>query len=479
MASITHWRRRINGNLLGDPVVAEALTPHLVEQYCREAGHRWRDSFWSPHVTLLTFLLQVLDPNKTLRSAVANLLTQLKLAGQSNLPSPDPSAYCQARQRLPGEAITRLMHLLAERVAALVRSSPAAPAHTDHAASASTASGSRWLGRRVLVVDGSSASMPDTPELQKAFPQPSGQAPGCGFPVAQVVTLFCWASGAIIDVMIDALRPHELTLFRQLWDYFAKDDVVLADRAYCNFVDVARLLKRGVHTVLRLHQRRRADFRMGRRLERDDRLVTWARPEQWLASCGISREEFEQLPETLVLRMVRIINTPRGFRSRTIVVVSTLTDPVDVPADELRALYRERWMAELNFRSLKVALGMDVLRGASRQVVIKEILMHVVTYNLIRLLMWHAAKKHGRDLHRLSFAGTLHRLQQAMPTLLLGGRALAADLLESLLLWIAADRVPDRPNRIEPRRRKRRPKQYSLLMKPRDWYKRRRDPHAR
>jgi hypothetical protein len=199
MASITAWRRSINGSLLSDPVVAEAFSPDAIEAHCHDLGHRWRDSFWSPSITLLTFLLQVLDAGKTLRAGVANLLTQLAAAGHGSLPSVDPSAYCQARRRLPGEALTRLLHLLAERTRVLV----------THAEG--------WQGRRVWIVDGSSAGMPDTPELQKAFPQPPGQAPGCGFPVAQIVALFCWTTGAITDVVIDALRPHELTLFRRLW----------------------------------------------------------------------------------------------------------------------------------------------------------------------------------------------------------------------------------------------------------------------
>ncbi len=463
MASIAHWKRQLKTHLLNDPVVAEALAPQHIEQHCRDAGHRWRDSFWSPSVTIITFLLQVLDPSKTLRAAVAGLLTQLAATGHPDLPSPDPTAYCQSRRRLPGQALSRLLAMLAERMRNLAGET------------------TLWLGRRVWIFDGSSASMPDEPELQDAFPQPSGQKPGCGFPVAQFVALFCWTSGAIIDLAIDSLRPHELTLFRRLWHHFSLGDVVLADRAYGAWVDMARLFQRGVFCVFRLHQRRPHDFRAGRPLGRDDRLVTWTRPQQWMASIGISREEFAQLPETLTVRLVRITNAPRGFRSRTIVVVTTLTDPVQTPADEIRALYRDRWMAELNLRSLKTALGMDVLRGRSVDVVTKEIVMHLVAYNLIRLLMWHAARQQGRDLHRLSFTGTLRRLHVALPLLLLHGSrpGRGTRLFDSLLRWIAADLVPHRPNRYEPRRVKRRPKEYSRLSRPRAWFRARCDHSGR
>lgn len=454
MASITHWRRQLNTQLLRDPIVAEAFAAETVEQHCRDAEHRWRHSFWSPTTTILTFLLQVLDPAKTLRMAVTTLLTHLAAEGEKHLPSADPTAYCQARKRLPGEALTRIMLMLADRMQGLVTRQTG------------------WLGRRVWVVDGSSASMPDELELQKKFPQPSQQAPGCGFPVAQFVALFCWTTGAIIDVAIDSLKPHELTLYRTLWHHFKPGDVVIADRAYCAYVDLARLLERGVYCVFRLHQRRNADFRTGKVLGHDDRLATWQRP-QWLASFGISREEFDRLPETLSVRLVRITNAPKGFRSQTIVVATTLIDPIETPADDIRSLYRDRWMAELNFRSLKTHLGMDILRGKSVDVVLKEIVMHLIAYNLIRLLMWHAAHRHGRDLHRLSFTGTLHRLHTALPLMLpgSGGERVAASLFEQLLRWIAADLLPDRPDRIEPRRKKRRPKQYPWLQKHRRLYR--------
>ena len=269
MASIAHWKRHINSHFLNDPVIAEALAPEAIEQHCREIGHQWRESVWSPSFTILAFLLQVLDPAKTLRAAVAGLLTQLSSRGVTRLPSDDPSAYCQARKRLPGEAATRLLHMLAERMRELP----------------SKAQG--WLGRRVWIFDGSSAGMPDEPELQQAFPQPSGQAAGCGFPVAQFVALFCWTTGAIIDVAIDSIIPHELTLFRTLWEHFAAGDVVLGDRAYGSFVDMARLLQRGVYCVFRQHQRRTRDFRQGKRLGRPTATIPTGRLQE---AAGLSAE---------------------------------------------------------------------------------------------------------------------------------------------------------------------------------------------
>lgn len=469
---------RVNRSTLADPMARGVLAPATIEAFARAAGHRWRRSYWSPYVTFITFLLQVMDGAKTLRSAVAQrhihtlagdtapdaaarqreLVRRNPSAGPAKnaaaLPSPDPSAYCQARKRLPLEVIHQAFIALAERLWA------------DRDATAN------WCRRRVWVVDGSSVSMPDTRELQEKFPQPAAQRPGCGFPIAQFVAVFCHATGAIVDLAVDALRPHELTLFRRLWQRFAPGDVVLGDRAYGAYTDMAQLLARGVFGVFRLHQKRKVDFRKGLRLGRGDVITVWTRPAQWLASCGLSRDEFEQLPATLRVRLVRITHAIKGFRNRTIVVATTLLDPVETPADEIRALYRCRWTAELNLRSLKTHLGMEVLRSKSVEVVAKEIAMHVLVYNLARVAMWRVAQQAGCDPRRLSFTGTLHRLRHALPLLFLHASPPvgAIELLRYLVDAIARDRVPDRPDRYEPRRVKRRAKPHDLLLKPRSWY---------
>lgn len=465
MASIAHWRRHINTALLGSPAVSEVFSPETIEDLCRQSDYHWRDSFWSPTITVLTFILQVTSGEKTLRAAVAALLTQLRLRGDADLPSDDPTAYCQARKRLPAQVLNEVGHKLVQQTSTLVG--------PDH----------RWRSLAVKMVDGSTVSMQDTELLQKEFPQPGGQKPGCGFPVARVVALFCWATGAVIGLAVGNLRITENNLLRQKFaEWFKPGDLLLGDRHFCAYTDIARLLAQEVHCLFRLHQRRSADFRKGKHLGRCDREVTWTRPAQWLPSSGMTREEFEKLPETLTLRMIRISRTHKGFRSQTVVLVTTLLDPVAYPADEIRALYRDRWTVELNLRSLKTHLGMEILRGMTPDVVRKEITMHIMVYNLIRLLMWHAARQHGVDLHRLSFTGTLHRLRQFIHYLIFRpfhGQIDSQLLLNQLLEWIAGDLLPHRPNRFEPRRKKRRPKEYSLLSKPRKWYHLHGDKRAR
>ena len=454
MASISDWRRRLNSGLLFDEVVRKILEGDHIEELCVQAQHSWRNSFWSPAVTLITFLLQVLSAEKTLRAAVASMLAQLASQQVEGPPSPDPSAYCQARRRLPLEVVGQLSEDLAKQMQVEVGQEY------------------YWHGHRVKKIDGATVSMPDTPGLQKTFPQPKAQKPGCGFPVARLVVLFCWATGAVLREAIGNLHTAEISLFRAHYaEWLESGDVVLGDRHFCSYVDLARLGERGVFVVYRLHQGRTGDFRMGRRLGKHDRLVTWFRPRAWWPSCGISREEFESLPETLTVRMIRIPQTPKGFRSRTVVVITTLLDPTAYPAEEIRALYRDRWTVELNIRSLKTHLGMEILRGQNEDVVRKEIAVHLLAYNLIRLLMWRAAREHQQNLHRLSFTGTLHRIRQLAPAMVLSPHHHDRRMLTSLLAWIASDIVPHRPNRIEPRRRKRRPKPYSLLRRRRSWYR--------
>jgi hypothetical protein len=280
--------------------------------------------------------------------------------------------------------------------------------------------------------------------------------------------MFCWASGAVLEAAIGPYRQSELSLWRSLWHLLVPGDVGLADRLYCTFADLAGLARRGCDGVFRLHQRRPHDLRFGKRLGPHDRLVTWRRPLCRNRPRGMSPEEWARLPETLTVRLLRIVVDIPGFRSRTIHVATSLLDPVAFPAATIAALYRDRWLIELHFRELKATLGMDTLRGKTPEVVRKEIHMHLVAYNLLRCLMWQAAQTHGRNLHRLSFAGTVDRLNAVMPYLwLYQGTDPFGPLLEELLRWIAHAPNPDRPNRIEPRAVKRRPKPFPLLNKPR------------
>jgi len=243
---------------------------------------------------------------------VADLLAQLAALGRRHLPSPDPTAYCQARQRLPVEVLVGLLGNVVEQMKALPQSTLT------------------WLGRRVWIADGTTVSMPTNRNYRPPFPSECPKT-RLRFPVARLEALFCWATGASWDGVIGSLHTAELPLFRKLWHHFKPGDVVLCDRAYCAYADMVRLLQRGVFCVFRLHQGRNADFRRASGSARTTGSSPGKRP-RWLKSMGISREELAALPETLIVRMVRITSVPKGFRSRTIVVATTLLDPIETPA---------------------------------------------------------------------------------------------------------------------------------------------------
>lgn len=453
MARIAYYRELLKRD--GSGHLAQ-LTDYLSAQDILTAaeGYPWRNRIWNPVATFWTFLVQVLHPGSSCREAVAQGLAEQ--AGRSERPiSPDASAYCQARRRVPLSVFVAALHKV------------------SHALQERAKGEFLWHDRRVRIVDGSSCSMPDTPELQEAFGQPDGQTPGCGFPVARLVALFCWATGAVLDVAIGVYHSSELTLAPALWEHLERRDIVLADRFYCTYRILADLRTHGCDAVFRLHgaRSRTLDFRKGKRLGHEDRQMTWDRPT--ICPRGLSNQQWMSLPEHLTIRVLRFATQVPGFRSRRIVVATTLLDPQVYSQQEIAALYGDRWTVELRLRDIKATMQMDILRGKSPDIVRKEILMHLLAYNLIRALMWQAAQKHGRPLHRLSFAGTLEHLNALTPYLWLYAGTRRWDILYALLLeWIARDKLPQRPGRIEPRAVKRRPKEYDLLNKPRQQLRR-------
>jgi hypothetical protein len=330
------------------------------------------------------------------------------------------------------------------------------------------AGGERWLeGRSVKIVDGTSFSMPDTAANQAAWPQPSGQKEGCGFPVAKLVGVFSLASGALLEQAVDHLHVHDSQLFRSLWGNLEPGDIVLADRAFCSYGALASLLRRGVDTVSRLHQMRKVDLRRGRRLGPGDQLVTWSKPKLPLENWSPS--EWAALPQTLPVRLIRVIIETPGFRTRFVLLATTLTDATLYPADALRELYGRRWNIELHFAQIKTVLQLDVLRCQSPGMIAKELQVHLIAYNLVRALMQKAAHLHEVPLERLSFKGSLDTLRHWAAAIHASSKTprKQAELINRMLAAIASDPVPFRPGRSEPRARKRRPKTYQLLTQPR------------
>ena len=317
------------------------------------------------------------------------------------------------------------------------------------------------------VVDASTVSMPDTLANQAEYPQNPTQQRGVGFPIARIVVVFCLATGVVLDAALgryQGKKTGENSLLRTLADAFAVGDVVLGDRYYGGWFDLALWQQRGVDAVVRLHQLRTADYRRGRRLGPGDHVVHWPKPPRpaWMDAAS-----YAQLPAALAVREVAVRVEQQGFRTQALVVVTTLPDATTFAAAELAKLYRMRWHAELDLRSLKITLGMDVLRCKSPAMVRKEIWAHFLAYNLIRAVMARTASELGVAPRLLSFKGALQAMTAIAEHLGHADAATGSALQEWLVLMIGSYLVGDRPDRIEPRARKRRPKDYPHLHKPR------------
>ena len=261
-------------------------------------------------------------------------------------------------------------------------------------------------------------------------------------------------------------------MLRKLWDILLPGDVMLADRYMCAWYEIFMLKERGVDSVIRLSVHRSADFRRGRRLGKGDHVVEWRRPS---IIRSIDWQTLKSLPEFLTIRETRVQVEQPGFRSRTIIVVTTLLDADDVTANDIAELYRARWNAELDLRSLKQTMQMDILRCKTPELVRKEIWTHILAYNLIRSVIAQAASKHDVEPRSISFKGAIQTLEAFQPLIAIQGErdsAYRQSLYQQLLDAVATHRVADRPNRFEPRQRKRRQKKYDRMMKPRHEVKR-------
>lgn len=400
-------------------------------------------------VIFWAFLSQVLTRSQTCRETVRKLQGLAHLYRRSPLSS-NTSAYCQARTKLPD---TLLKHIHAQIVSVVEHQAPTALL---------------WRNRHVGVVDGSTLSMPDTPANQSHYPQPSEQKTGCGFPVMKFVGLFSLATGLWHALAVGNLHDHDRSLFHRLWDELARGfDVVLGDRGFTSFADMYCLKQRGVDSVFRRHQMRATDFRKGKRLGRCDHLVAWAKPLQRPA--WLSQTAFDAMLNEWIVREVKIQVAIKGFRTQTCVIVTTLLDPVLYPPAALAELYFLRWSVELHLRDIKVTLGLDVLRCRSPNMVQKELWMHVIAHNLVRALMLKTALHYRLALDRLSFKGAVDIIRQWAPILSMAAHhpLRYAYLFRHLLACLAHDLVPLRPHRAEPRTKKRRPKNYQLLTRPR------------
>ena len=420
------------------------LSRSFVAAACRAWHHQWRQRVYTPWITLSLFLSQVLSEDHSCDEAVDRFQ---KARYDQGLPpvSPETTSYCDARERLPEGVFWESVH------------------RTGHAIHEKADTSWLFHGRPVKIIDGSTVLMPDTAPNQAAYPQPRSQAPGLGFPIARLLVVFSLAVGTVLEAAMgryQGKQTSELALLRMVLDQFRPGDIVLADRFFCSYWVIAALLARGVDVVVRLHQRRAADFRCGDRLGRHDHVVLWRKPAEipdWM-----SREEYEAMPPWLAIREDRVSVTDPTKRVRKLVIATTLRDARTYPAKELGGLFRQRWHAELDLRSLKTHMHMEMLRTRSPEMVRKEVAAHLLAYNLIRGVMAEAARAEGIKPRLVSFKGAQHTVREFEAVHLYDPERIERDL-PRLVSLIGQKRVGDRPDRYEPRAVKRRPKPHPLL----------------
>ena len=422
------------GDGLGDVLSARELK-HTVEQF---AGP-YRDRLYAPLTTLSLFMSQALSADGACQDAVARHLSERSALGVQQC-SLNTGPYCRARQRLSLELIVQLQRQVGLR---LEQGQPRAW---------------RWRGRSVKLLDGTTVSMPDTPANQCVYPQNREQKPGLGFPLARLVALISLGSGAVLDWAMSACKGKgtgEHALFRELFDSLTPGDLIIADRFHCTYWTLAMLLAREVDVVSRQHSQRLNDFRRGQRLGRADHIVQWQRPQR---PAWMDESTYALIPKTLHVREVRV----NGW-----VLVSTMLDPAQASREELDRLYRSRWNIEVDLRSIKAVMGMDILRCKSPQMIKKEVAVYLLAYTLTRAVMAQAANLAQISARCLSFKGTVQILDAYHQQLRHAGSARTGVMIACVLGAIAQLRLVLRPGRIEPRAIKRRPKPHNLLTEPR------------
>lgn len=398
----------------------------------------------NPVVTIQLFLLQVLHGN-TACTHVPHLARMSFTA----------AGYCKARMRVKLEVLQLLMQRCAESV------------------QQETLDSGRWLGHRVFMIDGSSFSMPDTPALQAFFGQPAGQKPGCGFPVAHWLAMMHMGTGMITRMFASPMRTADMSRTVELHPELKSGDVLVADRAFCSFPHLCLLIERGVEAVLRVHHKTIVDFTPGRphahpnrgksdrrtglprsrwlrRLGVKDQIVVWLKNPKskpnWMTT-----KQFSSLPDEITVRELQYEVHQKGFRTRKITLVTTLLDDEVYSLPELAELFRRRWEIETNFGHVKTTMKMDVLKCKTVDGVLRELHVFALIYNLVRQVMVQAAARQDVPVNCVSFIDALRWLNSAQP----------GEPLSDLVL------IPHRPARYEPRVRKRRPKKFTLMNKPR------------
>lgn len=436
----------------GLPFAALLDAEKIERVFAKHGGLYGRHGIYTTAVMVWSFLAQVLRDGKeaSCQAAVARVVSFCEQQGIET-PTNDTGDYCRARAKLPEGALHELSCEVAEEL--------------EWAADAPWL----WKGKHAKLIDGFTFTMPDTPANQAAYPQQRAQLPGVGLPIARAVAILSLATGCALNAAYGPYRgkeTSEIALLRSLLASLKADDIAVMDRYYCSFMMIALLLAQGTHTCARKHQLRHSDFRRGRRLGKYDHLIVWTRPQrpEWMDA-----ETYATIPETLELREIRFTVVERGRRTKSIDIITTLTDADEYSAADIAQLYGFRWNSELDIRGIKANLNLSHVRCKSPEMVGREVWTTLLAYNLIRTTAAGAALLHGKQPRHISFTAACQYVLSSWMQLSCGLIEPAAleDYLRRMLRQIAACEVANRPGRLEPRVLKRRRHGYPLMQKPR------------
>lgn len=432
------------GELCAKFIPAQLLEPNAKGDLSRNRIYSKTNVFWA-------FFFQVLSPDGGCKEVVKRIQSYCSERGLE-IPSSSTASYCAARGKLSGNELAEILERVAENL--------------------DNASGARsFHDRRVVVVDGTGFSMPDTEENQGEWPQSANQKPGCGFPSGRICACFCLDSGGLLSHRIGNKKSHELPLLRDQHDTFRTDDIFLGDKAFCSYYDIAKFLDLGVDSVVPLARRRPlSEGKCVRRIGDNDLLIHWKRPYHQKQNSSFSRAEWERLPKELLLRQIKVSVAVPGYRVQEFYIITTLLDDALYTAGEIADLYYRRWDVELFFRDLKTTMGMDVLRCMTPSMIRKELQMHFIVYNCIRCLMCEAAAGACVPVRQVSFKGALQAMRNWEP-LLNPSRKSQRDrkrIVAEFYQAVALTLIDERPGRSEPRCVKRRPKPFQHMTAPRE-----------
>jgi hypothetical protein len=424
---------------------ADILTEASIQEVLNEYGVQYRDRMFSPVTTIWGFLSQVLSQDHSCRDAVSRIIAH-RAANGTTMCSPNTASYCNARSRIPTSVLTTLATRTADELQTIA------------------ADRWKWNGRSVFILDGSSVSMPDTAENQAMYPQPPQQAAGLGFPLARIAVLLSLATGACHNLAIASYQGKgtgETSLFRRMYDTLKPGDVVLADALFDDYFIACELRDRGIDLVARARYQRTGSVVAESRP--DGEILVWQRPNK---PRGMTGEQYRSYPKQLLMRQVTVDARDKNNRVRQFEVVTTILTP-SIDGRQIGALYEHRWEGEVDIRSIKCTMQMDILRCKTPDMVHKEIWTHLLAYNLLRTVIAVAANESDIEPRKVSFKGAKQALTAFAPKIEAAQPEDRGKLIDAMLTTIAYHRVGDRPGRWEPRARKRRPKPAARLTQPR------------